>query len=185
MHTRITLILIVAMIASGCSNPEEEARVLQNKAITLENNNQLIEAKSVYESIVEKYPQTQSSIESNKALTNLESKLALVYRTIVTECLNNTAVAKLMISEWYEATGKVPGDAEMAEMLESSSVATKNQNCTIGSEDGNVLVTFTSEPLVGKTITLKGTFKAGRVERWSCLGGTFPQQYLPKACRLN
>jgi PBP1b-binding outer membrane lipoprotein LpoB len=185
MHLRIMSVLIAILISSGCSSPEEEARILQNKAITLENTNQLTEAISIYESIIEKYPQTQSSIESNKALTKLKSKVALAYHKMILDCLNNTAVAKLIISEWYEATGKFPGDAEMAEMLQDSSVGSESQYCEITTENGNVMATFTFDPLTGKTIILDGSVKAGRIDYWSCLGGTLSQEYRPKTCRSN
>jgi general secretion pathway protein G len=60
---------------AGCSNPEEEARVLLNKAIALEQNDQFDEASAVLESVMEVYPQTIAATEATRELENVKRTL--------------------------------------------------------------------------------------------------------------
>jgi len=71
---RISLFRLIACIAlvmvslSACSSSEESARKLYNKGMALQKQGENDEALKVYESIVEKYPETQTAVEVNKVL---------------------------------------------------------------------------------------------------------------------
>ncbi len=55
----------------GCSDPEDSARKLHNKAITLQQQDRSAEARKIYKEIVAKYPETETAIEANKVLSVL------------------------------------------------------------------------------------------------------------------
>ena len=71
-HIAIKLfgLLIITVFASTLigSDQEASARIMQNQAITAERQGRNEEAFQIYEKLVEKYPETQSAVEANKAL---------------------------------------------------------------------------------------------------------------------
>lgn len=62
-----TLLALTAGVM-GCSDPEADARKMQNMAITAEKEGRGDDARRIYEELVAKYPQTQSAVEANKQL---------------------------------------------------------------------------------------------------------------------
>jgi hypothetical protein len=62
------VLLAITAGVTGCSDPEAEARKMQNLAITAEKEGRGDDARRIYEELVAKYPQTQSAVEANKQL---------------------------------------------------------------------------------------------------------------------
>lgn len=79
------LILVMALVVA-CSNKEESARKMYNKALTLQQNKQYDEADKIFQEIIRKYPETQTAVEVNKKI--LEQRKAQ-------EFLKNTAKEKM------------------------------------------------------------------------------------------
>lgn len=63
-----TFLLSLTAAITGCSDPEAEARKMQNLAITAEKEGRGNDARRIYEELVAKYPQTQSAVETNQRL---------------------------------------------------------------------------------------------------------------------
>ena len=65
---RFAILLALTAGVTGCSDPEAEARKIQNLAITAEKEGRGDDARRIYEELVAKYPQTQSAVDANKRL---------------------------------------------------------------------------------------------------------------------
>jgi outer membrane protein assembly factor BamD (BamD/ComL family) len=63
----LLLILVIALVVA-CSNKEESARKMHNKALTLQQNKQYDEADKIFQEIIRKYPETQTAVEVNKKI---------------------------------------------------------------------------------------------------------------------
>ncbi len=68
------IVLAFTFGIAGCSDPEAEARKMQNEAITAERDGRQGDAKRIYEEIVAKYPGTQASVAANQYLLSLNFK---------------------------------------------------------------------------------------------------------------
>ena len=74
--SKVCILLIAALISLySCTNNEEAARKLYNKAMTHIQNDQEDLAGPIFDDIVKKYPGTQTAVEVNKLL--LKHKEAL------------------------------------------------------------------------------------------------------------
>ncbi|HDZ01486.1 MAG TPA: redoxin domain-containing protein [Nitrospirae bacterium] len=71
IHKSIPILLLLFFIASitSCTNKEESARKLYNKALSLQQMGDDEEAAKIYMDIVDKYPETETAVEINKMLT--------------------------------------------------------------------------------------------------------------------
>ena len=74
------LLIAILFLFAGCENSEENARVLQNKALSLEQTDPK-QAITLYKEIVEKYPTTATSIEANKRAIDLSRIETIVNAT--------------------------------------------------------------------------------------------------------
>lgn len=68
MIKRSVFFVVLGLLLLGCSSSEESARKLHNQAMLLQQAGNYEEAKSIYRTIVEKYPETQTAVEVNKGL---------------------------------------------------------------------------------------------------------------------
>ncbi len=71
IHKSISILLLLFFIASitSCTNKEESARKLYNKALSLQQMGDNEEAAKIYMDIIDKYPETETAVEINKMLT--------------------------------------------------------------------------------------------------------------------
>jgi len=63
------------MLLVSCADKEQEARKVQNLAISLERDGKYADALEKYKKIVNKYPSTNASIESNQKISAIQAKL--------------------------------------------------------------------------------------------------------------
>ena len=81
---RICLFLLIfTMVFMACSNKEESARKMYNKALTLQQNKQDDEAEKIFQEIIRKYPETQTAVEVNKII--LERRKAQEFLVNITK----------------------------------------------------------------------------------------------------
>lgn len=105
----ILLLTLVMALVVACSNKEESARKMYNKALTLQQNKQHDEADKIFQEIIRKYPETQTAVEVNKKI--LEQRKAQ-------EFLENIAKEKMKellgqaLDQFRLDTGRYPTTSE-------------------------------------------------------------------------
>jgi hypothetical protein len=72
IYSLLALSLLISFIA--CSNKEESARKMYNKALTLQQVGKNEEANKIVQDIVRKYPETQTAVELNKKLLAIKEE---------------------------------------------------------------------------------------------------------------
>ncbi len=186
-HVRVIIILLLALTALGCSNPEEEARKLQNEALTLEQGSNLREAVAVYEKLVEKYPQTQASVDANKALGSLRKTIAMVDEIIlskVSDVINSAAVAKLYSAEMCQQNPTISTLSN--EVIGYEFYPTEYaSDIQVSGSCSEILITVTTTQETGttafETVITGRPDEAGGIN-FECSSNGDPQ-YLPDQCR--
>jgi len=78
----ITLLILTCIPFYSCTSKEESARKMYNEALTLQQDNQS-EAMVIYKEIVEKYPETQTSIYANEKLFAYNGYLKVIRKNII------------------------------------------------------------------------------------------------------
>jgi len=64
--------IVVILILASCSNPEENARGLYNKALTELREGRTEEAEKLLKQVVAEYPQTETATKANEELSRKE-----------------------------------------------------------------------------------------------------------------
>ncbi len=186
-HVIVIIILLLALTAFGCSNPEEEARILQNEALTLEQGSNLREAVAVYEKLVEKYPQTQASVDANKALGLLRKTIVKVDELIlsnVTEVIDSAAVPRFYSQELCSVNPSI--STLNNEVIEYEFDPTEYaSDIRVSGSCDEIVVTVITTKETG-TSALEAVYtgrpdESGRYD-WECSSNGEPQ-YLPNYCR--
>ncbi|OGW43619.1 MAG: hypothetical protein A2Y66_03880 [Nitrospirae bacterium RBG_13_41_22] len=68
MAKTVLLLLVLTLTLVACSNKEESARKMYNKALSLQQNGQNEAADKLFQEIVQKFPETETAVEINKKL---------------------------------------------------------------------------------------------------------------------
>jgi type IV pilus assembly protein PilA len=106
-------------------------------------------------------------------------------RAKVTEGLSLAAAGKTAVSEYFAATGSLPGNNTDAGMAQSASYEGNNVSKVAVSGAGLITVTFSGDAatLGNKTLILTPTTAGGGV-KWDCgTGGSLASKYRPSSCR--
>jgi len=84
MKTTVVIILFVLMCIPfySCTDKEGFARKMYNEALTLQQDNQS-KAMVIYKEIVEKYPETQTSIYANEKVFAYNGYLKVIRKNII------------------------------------------------------------------------------------------------------
>ncbi len=73
---RLLIAMCLIIVCFGCSNQENSARKLYNKAMQLERQGHVEDATQLYELIIKKYSSTQVAVEVSKNPRGKPSRFA-------------------------------------------------------------------------------------------------------------
>jgi hypothetical protein len=113
----IFLVILTMAFVVGCSNSEESARKLYNKALTLQQNKQYDEADKIFHDITRKYPETQTAVEVNKKL--LEQRKAEEFLESISKHKMKELFAQAL-DQFRLDTGRYPTTSEGLNALVSN-----------------------------------------------------------------
>ena len=109
-------------------------------------------------------------------------------RAKISEALNFFSVAKLAVSEYYVATGALPGDANQAGITSVTTSYIASVDYTADATTGDILITLGENihaSVDGKKISLRATVAPGFLD-WQCRSADdngLPGRFLPASCR--
>lgn len=70
---KLVVLILTALLLTGCGDPEEKARGLYNKALVAQRSGDVESAREMYNKIVEKYPTTEIAVQVNNSLALQET----------------------------------------------------------------------------------------------------------------
>ncbi|WP_283164098.1 MULTISPECIES: pilin [unclassified Marinobacter] len=108
-------------------------------------------------------------------------------RAQVSEGLVLASGAKTALAEFYNSTGRFPGDNDSLGLQAPTSITGSYvSGVDAGTDPGVIEVTFgvgVNEQIDGSTLEISAVTSAGSI-RWTCREGTdLPGKYLPTNCR--
>jgi len=107
-------------------------------------------------------------------------------RAEVLKGLNNAAVAKIAVTEYFEDTGKLAKNNVEAGLRSPEVLKSGDYGYGISVDNGQILILLedvTYEEIRGKTIVLTPEIDGDSSLYWSCSGPDIGDVYLPNACR--
>ncbi|MEQ8234294.1 MAG: pilin [Gammaproteobacteria bacterium] len=108
-------------------------------------------------------------------------------RARVTEGLSLASAGKTAVSEYFASNGDLPTTNDMAGMaaantISGNAVRSVGVGTDGGGSAGQIVVTFSGNPIDGNTLILDPTTSAGKVV-WDCTLGDLENKYRPSSCR--
>ncbi|OIR17860.1 fimbrial protein precursor [mine drainage metagenome] len=85
------------------------------------------------------------------------------------------------VASYYYQHQEVPSSLEQAGFATPISPAVKG--LSVNSENGTVIVTMSSPPIIGKTLLFVPTLDSNKKIVWTCMSQEIQDKYLPQQCR--
>ena len=125
------------------------------------------------------------AIVSILAVVALPAYQSYTVRAKMTEIIARGAEARLSVSEWYAANGRLPSNAASAPF--STGPAGKVRSAAWDPLADQIVLTVSStgtDPLIfGTTVMVRVESTRNRVVAWRCEPGTIERKYLPSSCK--
>ena len=107
-------------------------------------------------------------------------------RAKVTEGLSLASAGKTAVAEFFASNGTLPESNTEAGIATSTSISGNNVRSVEVGTEGDIIVTFSGNPIDGDQLLLNPTSEAGGGVTWACGPNTsnaIESKYLPSSCR--